>query len=178
MSQPFLGEIRPFGFNFAPRGWAMCAGQILSIAQNTALFSLLGTTYGGNGQTTFALPDLRARAAVGAGQGPGLSEYDLGEMGGTTSVTLLSNQMPSHTHLPLAVSGAGNRRDPFTIEPPTVGHRWAGSAHDQYSAFGPDTTMAPNLIGIAGGSQPHANESPYLTVNFCISLEGIFPSRN
>ena len=177
MSQPFLGEIRPFGFNFAPVGWATCSGQILPIAQNTALFALLGTTYGGNGQTTFALPNLQGRAPVGAGQGPGLDEYDLGQQGGSTSVTLLLNEIPVHTHLPQASDLPGDERDPFSIVP-SVGHRWAGSDHNQYVASLVDANMNSTLIGVAGGSNPHPNESPYLAVNFCIALEGIFPARN
>ena len=177
MTQPFLGEIRPFPYNFAPRGWAFCDGQLLPISQNTALFSLLGTTYGGNGQTTFALPDLQGRAPIGAAQGPGLANYSLGEQAGVTEVTLTLNELPAHTHQPLASSATGDRRDPFAINPP-VGHRWAGSDHVQYSSLLADVDLAPNLIGITGGSQPHDNESPYLAINFCIAIEGIFPSRN
>lgn len=177
MSTPFIGEIRPFAFDFAPVGWAICQGQILPIAQNTALFALLGTTYGGNGQTTFALPHLAGRAPVGEGQGPGLSSYQLGEQSGTETVTLVSNQMPSHTHFAAASTSAGNRRDPFSISPP-AGNRWAASGHDQYAASGNGTPMHPQLVGLSGGNQPHDNRSPYLTIVYCICLEGVFPPRN
>src|SRR5690349_3101496 len=126
MADPYLGEIRPFAFNFPPKGWAFCDGQILPINQNQALFSLLGTTYGGNGVTTFALPNLRGRAAVGDGQGPGLATHFLGESAGTTSVTLTQNEMPGHNHVPQASSAAGTQRDPFPI-PLSTGNRWAAS---------------------------------------------------
>jgi len=177
MSQAFLGEIRPFAFDFPPRGWALCNGQILAINQNTDLFSLLGTTYGGNGTTTYALPNLQGRAPISAGQRPGLSNYNLGEVGGVPTVTLTVSQLAAHTHLPQASSGAGNQRDPFPI-PPAAGYRWAGSDHPQYSAIGSDTAMAPGIVGAVGGGQGHQNESPYLTLSFCIALTGVFPSRN
>ena len=167
MSQPFYGQIQPFGFNFAPRGWAMCNGQILPIAQNTALFSLLGTTYGGNGQTTFALPDLRSRVPVHFGQGPGLSNYDLGQQGGGETVTLTAAEMPVHTH---GATGSST----FTTKNP------GGKVPAPGGAYGTpaDTSMDPAMIQAAGGSQPHANIQPYLAINWCIALEGIFPSRN
>ena len=169
MSEPFLGQIMLVPYNFAPRGWAFCTGQILPIAQNTALFSLLGTTYGGNGQTTFALPDLRGRVPISSGQGPGLSSYDLGEVGGEESVTLLVNELPAHNHL----VGASD-----------VEVAQGSVPKDQVLALGnyygptPDTVMAVNMIQPTGGSQPHENRQPYLTLNYCIALEGIFPSRN
>ena len=169
MSEPFLGQIQAFGFNFAPRGWAFCSGQILSIAQNTALFSLLGTTYGGNGQTTFALPDLRGRTPLHMGQGPGLSSYDLGQVAGTESVTLLSTQMPAHNHTHVASSGPPADNLP--------GGNFVAAAAI-YAASPGDSVMAPSSIGIAGGNQPHPNMQPYLVLNWCIALEGIFPSRN
>lgn len=168
MATPFLGTIQPFGFNFAPRGWAMCNGQILSINQNIALFSLLGTTYGGNGQTTFALPDLRSRVPIHHGQGPGLSAYSLGEQAGQENVTLTVNEMPLHSH---GVGATGT----FATKNP------GGQVPAPGGAYGspPDATnMDANMIRAAGGSQPHSNIQPYLALNFCIALEGIFPSRN
>ena len=176
MSEPFLGEIRMFGGNFAPVGWAFCSGQLLPIAQNTALFSLLGTTYGGNGQTTFALPDLRGRVPMSFGQGPGLSPRNLGEAAGSEGVTLLTTQMPSHNH---AANGAtGN-----ATAPSPQGGVWAqqvdsqGGTGNGYTAA-PNTTMSPQAIGQAGGNQPHDNLQPYLCVNFIIALQGIYPSRS
>jgi microcystin-dependent protein len=171
MSEPFYGEIRMFGFNFAPRGWAFCNGQILPIAQNTALFSLLGTMYGGNGQTTFALPDLRGRVPIHQGQGPGLSNYTMGQVAGTETVTLTVNEMPQHIHqvAPPSSTNSANASRPTNNIP-------AGGQF--YTAPPGNGTMAPFPSGIAGGSQPHQNIQPYLTVNFCIALEGIFPSRN
>jgi len=172
-----IAEIRLFAGNFAPRGWAFCQGQILSIAQNTALFSLLGTTYGGNGQTTFALPDLRGRVPVGTGQGPGLPSVNLGEMAGAPTHTLISTEMPAHNHTAQAtgVSSAGNTTAPG-------GAAWAGStARDNvYSTSAPNTPMAANTVsvGLAGGSQPHNNMQPYLGMNYIIALEGVYPSRN
>jgi len=173
----YIAEIRLFAGNFAPRGWAFCQGQILSIAQNTALFSLLGTTYGGNGQTTFALPDLRGRTAVGPGQGPGLPNVGLGEMAGETNHTLIITEMPAHNHSAQAAgnSGAGDSASPN-------GNTWATStARDNlYINAAPDGPMAPNTVtvGIAGGSQPHNNMQPYTGLNYIICMEGIYPSRN
>lgn len=162
-----------FAGNFAPRNWALCNGQILPISQNTALFSILGTTYGGNGQTTFALPDLRSRVPVHPGQGLGLSPYTLGQQGGTETVTLLSNQMPAHTHL-LACNGSSAGATSAT-------NNFSGSlargATGTYAATS-DNTMNPAAIGVAGGSQPHENLQPFLAVNFIIATSGLFPSRN
>ncbi|MEQ1936087.1 MAG: tail fiber protein [Fimbriimonadaceae bacterium] len=170
MSDPFLGEIRPFGFNFPPRGWALCSGQILPIAQNQALFSLLGTTYGGNGQTTFALPNLNERVANSQGQGPGLSNYDLGQVGGASEATLLQSQIPSHGH---SVSTAAS---PTTNSP--VGALPASSVgHALYDST-VNSAMAPDTIAPAGGSQPHENMQPTLVINYSIALQGIFPPRN
>ncbi|HZR02428.1 MAG TPA: tail fiber protein [Burkholderiales bacterium] len=174
MSSPFLGEIRMVGFNFAPRGWAMCNGQILPISQNTALFALLGTNYGGNGQTTFALPDLRSRKPLHFGQGPGLSTVSLGEEGGVESVTLSSGQMPQHSHTLTAAANVATTSDPTNT-------LLAGKPR-----FGKDVYTPPaNLVamnaadvGSSGGSNPHDNMQPYLVVNFVIALQGIFPSRN
>ena len=171
MSEPFIGELRLFPYNFAPRGWAFCNGQILSIAQNTALFSLLGTTYGGNGQTTFALPDLRGRVPISSGQGPGLANYVLGQQAGAETVTLTVNNMPSHNHAVQASTEDATSSQPGGKIPAAVG---AGA----YGGPAADTTMAGNMIGIAGNSQPVSIVQPYLTLNWCIALEGIFPSRN
>jgi microcystin-dependent protein len=176
MSQPFIGEIRLFGGNFAPRNWAFCNGQLLSIAQNTALFSLLGTTYGGNGQTTFALPDLRGRVPLHSGQGPGLSPRTLGESSGTETVTLLASQMPAHNHGLAGFAGEGGSSSPENsfIAEPVDG---SGNVLPAFSGIG-NTSLNPASIGAAGGSQPHNNIQPYLCVNFIIALQGIFPSRN
>jgi microcystin-dependent protein len=171
VSEPFLGEIRIFGFNFAPRGWAFCQGQILSISENTALFALLGTTYGGNGQTTFALPDLRGRVANSFGQGPGLANYDLGEVSGSENVTLNSSQMPQHSHGVVANGGAATETRPDGGVP-------ARTAAPAYATAPDGTAMNGGMIGPAGGSQPFSNLPPFLTLNFCIALQGIFPSRN
>lgn len=170
-AEPFLGEIMLVPYNFAPRGWAFCQGQILSIAQNTALFSLLGTTFGGNGQTTFALPDLRGRCAVSAGQGPGLSPYDLGEVTGTETVTLNVQQLPPHPHTVAAVDDDATVGIPAAALPANI-------AAKGYSKAAANTTMSPTMIGGGGGNQPHPNIQPLLCLNYCIALEGIFPSRN
>jgi microcystin-dependent protein len=177
MSDPFIGEIIMFGGNFAPRGWAFCNGQLLPIAQNTALFSILGTTYGGDGKTTFALPDLRGRVAISPGQGPGLSNYQLGQAGGTESVTLTTAQIPAHNHLLAANSSAGDQSSPLGNFPAAVNDPGAGSQSNGYSATS-NGTMAGTASTPAGGSQPHTNIEPFLCVNFIIALEGIFPSRN
>jgi microcystin-dependent protein len=173
LSQYFLGEIRMFGGNFPPHGWALCNGQTLSIQQNTALFALLGTFYGGNGTTTFCLPNLQSRFPVHMGQGPGLSYYAIGEIGGTEAVSLTVNQIPQHSHVPQAASGQGTASSPSNAV-------WAESALNNYSASAPDpsSNMAPGALSVAGGSQPHNNMPPYLVVNFIIALVGIFPSRN
>ena len=179
MSEPFIGEIIMFAGNFNPRGWALCQGQILSIAQNTALFSILGTTYGGNGQTTFALPDLRGRVPVGQGQGPGLSPYSLGQQAGNETVTLTIQQMPSHNHLINANEGNG------TSQAPANGFLSGGivpssgnAAVSNYRNSTDGTVLANTSVSLSGGNQPHNNIQPYLCINFIIALEGIFPSRN
>ena len=169
MASPFLGQISLFGFNFAPRGWAFCQGQILSIAQNTALFSLLGTTYGGNGQTTFALPDLRGRVPVGQGQGPGLPNVSLGEVSGEPTHTLISTEIPAHSHTLYAFSTTGTETVPANGVPANT----QGSVNATA-----DTAFATAAVAPAGGSQPHNNMQPYLGLNFSIAIEGIFPSRN
>jgi microcystin-dependent protein len=171
MTAPFVGEIRMFGFNFAPRNYAFCHGQIMSIAQNTALFSLLGTTYGGNGQTTFALPNLIGRAPMSFSQGPGLSPRDLGEVGGSESVALLSTEMPAHGH---AMSAQSSRADRANAS----GAALAASADPVYSSGSSVGPMHAQAIGFTGGNQPHNNMQPYMAINFCIALLGIFPARN
>lgn len=170
-AEPFIGEIMLVPYNFAPRGWAFCNGQILSIAQNTALFSLLGTTYGGNGQTTFALPDLRGRCALSSGQGPGLANYSLGEVTGTENVTLNGTQIPPHNHSVAAVDDDATTSTPAAALPANISAKG-------YSKAAANTTMNPTMIGGGGGNQPHPNLQPLLVLNYCIALEGIFPSRN
>jgi microcystin-dependent protein len=172
VSDPFLGEIKIVGFNFAPRGYAQCNGQILPIAQNTALFSLLGTTYGGNGQTTFALPDLRSRVPVHVGQGPGLSPYDLGQTGGSETVTLTAGQLAPHNHT-VNSSTTATSKNPSNNVPAVTG---AGSSYAETPT--PGTTMNPGMVTGGGGGQSHDNLQPYLCINFVIALEGIYPSRN
>src|SRR3954447_11939499 len=172
MTDPFLGEIRLFPYTFAPQGWALCNGQIMSISQNTALFSLIGTIYGGNGQTTFALPDLRGRVAVSSGQGPGLSTYDVGQTGGLESVLLAESQMPSHNH-EMAVNGATSGSE-------KPNNRYLGRASNgtAYAGTSNGRTLNPNAVARSGGGQPHENRPPHLTLNYCIALEGIFPARD
>lgn len=174
--EPFIGMVGLFGFNFEPRGWAYCGGQILSIAQNSALFALLGTTYGGNGQTTFALPDLRGRVPIGQGQGPGLTPRTIGEVSGTETVTLLQSQMPAHNH-PMTVSATiGTQNNPSEAFL-AVATDLNEQAINVYGTT-PNSIANPQAIGIAGGTQPHQNMQPYLVMNYCIALEGIFPPRN
>lgn len=179
MSTPFIAEIRTFSFIFAPKGWAMCNGQLLSIAQNTALFSLLGTTYGGNGQTNFALPDLRSRTPVHWGQGPGLPSVNLGQTGGEENHTLLVTELPAHTHSFTASTSAATRRlvaggifaDDVDTQPV-----------DYFATFNAPNSSYVNLNPLSmsntGNSQAHNNMQPYLVLNVCIALQGIFPSRN
>ncbi len=173
MASPFVAEIRIFPFNFAPTGWALCDGQILPISQNTALFSLLGTTYGGNGQSTFALPNLQGSVPMFWGQGPGLSLHDLGEIGGSDFVTLLQSEIPAHSHAVSASVADGISQSP-------VNERLAtGVGIGAYGpAGGPLTQLSPNALVPAGGSLPHNNMMPYLTLNFCIALQGVFPPRS
>lgn len=172
MADPFIAEIRIFPFNFAPKGWAFCDGQLLPLSQNTALFSLLGTTYGGNGKTTFALPDLRGAAPMHPGQGPGLSLHDLGEASGTETVTLLQSEMPSHPHsLRVAAGDPADHFDPtgMVLSRSNNGHAWAPPSQL--------VAMESNMISPVGGSLPHNNLMPYLTLNFCIAMQGVFPPR-
>jgi len=173
-----IGVVTTFAANFAPRNWAMCNGQLMSIAQNTALFSILGTTYGGNGQTNFALPDLRGRVPVHTGQGPGLSNYSLGQVGGTETATLNSNQIPAHAHNGLATLKQSASSDDGSDSTPNGAYpsRFTGA----YSTT-TNTNMLPppnGNTGLAGGSQPFSIRPPFLTLNYIICLFGIFPSRN
>jgi microcystin-dependent protein len=173
MSDPFVAEIRIFGFNFAPRGWAFCDGQLLPISQNTALFSLCGTFYGGDGKSTFALPNLQGSAAMHPGQGPALSEHFLGETAGEETVTLLQSEIPAHTHNAQVVGG-----DPGELQGPSPTRSIARSGNGfGYVGGTPNVTLAPQALPVAGGSLPHNNMQPYLTLNFCIALQGIFPAR-
>lgn len=167
MGDAFIGEIFLVSFDFAPRNWALCNGQLLPIAQNQALFALIGTTFGGNGTTNFALPDLRGRVAMGEG-----NAHVLGERTGAESVTLFANQMPAHTHAANCSSATGNQAAPG-------GNTWAKSTNDNlYSTAAPDTAMNAAVVQNAGGGQPHENRQPYLVLNYVIALAGIFPSRN
>ncbi|HTJ26130.1 MAG TPA: tail fiber protein [Candidatus Limnocylindria bacterium] len=175
MSQPYLGTIMMFGGNFAINGWAMCNGQQLAISSNTALFSILGTSFGGNGTQTFGLPDFRGRVPIHQGQGLGLSTYVLGENGGTENTTLLYNQMPSHTHLVNASSVAGNA---VTTTNTVLASENTGQKPELYSTNAPNTTMNPLMIQNAGGNQPFSIMQPYLCVTFLVALVGVFPSRN
>jgi microcystin-dependent protein len=174
MADPFVAEIRIFPFNFAPNGWAFCDGQLMPLSQNTALFSLLGTTYGGNGKSNFALPNMQGNVPMHPGQGPGLSLHDLGETGGSETVTLLESEIPSHSHsvgaqtVPLggvaAPAGA-------TLSRPASGTLY-------FTGGSPSlVTMSPSVIAPVGGNQPHTNLQPYVTLNFCIALQGVFPPR-
>jgi microcystin-dependent protein len=164
MSDPYIGEIRMFAGNFAPNGWLLCQGQLVSISDYDTLFNLIGTTYGGDGQNTFALPNLQSRVPVHQG-----SAYPLGSVGGAESVTLLSQQLPVHTHQVMGTDTAGTSSSP-------AGNVWAAGAVNAYTASAPNATMSPAAFAPAGGSQPHDNLPPYLVVNFIISLFGIYPS--
>jgi len=176
MADQFVGEIRIFPFNFPPTGWAFCNGQLLPISQNTALFSLLGTFYGGDGKSTFALPDLQGAAAMFWGQGSGLSERFLGEQNGSQTVTLITTEIPSHTHIAMAKSPGGTSNPTGLV----WGTSNAGKVAALFyaSAAASPVNMNPAALSIAGGSQPHNNMPPYLTLNYCIALQGIFPPRS
>ena len=169
-SSPYIGEIMPVSFSYPPRGWALCNGQLLPIAQNQALFSLLGTTYGGNGQTTFALPDLRGRAAISSGQGPGLAPYTLGESAGSESVSLAISELPTHRHV-VSAAAAG-------LSPSPVGNLPAVQKGHQIYAPAPGAALAADTVAPRGGSQPHNNMQPYICINYCIALIGVFPPHN
>jgi microcystin-dependent protein len=175
MSNPFVAEIRIFTGNFAPTGWAFCQGQLLPLSQNTALFSLLGTFYGGNGKSNFALPDFQGRAPINQGQGPGLSQRFIGEESGSESVTLIQSEMPAHSH---QLRGSSAPADQLSA----ANNVWAASSGGRtppplYSTT-QNTTMAPNELNVTGGSLPHNNMHPYLTLNFIIALQGVFPPRS
>lgn len=176
MSDPYIGEIRMFGGNFAPRGWALCQGQLLGIAQNSALFAILGTSFGGNGTTNFGLPDLQGRVPMNWGQGVGLASRTLGEQGGSETVILQTQQMPAHNHMMMVADAAGDQPSPsgnFIAQ--TIGGD--GSPLNGFTGSGANSTMNPSSISVTGNSQPHGNMQPYLAVTFIIALEGIFPPR-
>ena len=174
MADPFVAEIRIFPFNFAPKGWAWCDGQLLPLSQNTALFSLLGTTYGGDGKSNFALPDLQGSAPMHPGQGPGLSLHDLGESGGSDTVTLLRSEMPAHPHTMQANAAQADLQAP---NPSRVLARASGGSVYQDNSSANLVAMAPEALTPAGGDQPHNNLQPYLTFYFNIALQGVFPPR-
>jgi microcystin-dependent protein len=171
-SPPFVGQVMAAGFNFAPRGWALCNGQLLPISQYTALFSLLGTNFGGDGRTTFGLPDLRSRIPIGAGQGNGLSDYTLGEMVGFEGITLTLGELASHSHQAVAFGRAGDGTTPTSSV-------WAagGAVNDSWYSAAANSAMSPLCTTRAGGNLPHENRQPFLVLNFIIALEGIFPPR-
>jgi len=169
--QPFVGQIKIFAFNFNPRGHALCNGQLLSIATNTALFSLLGTTYGGNGVNNFALPNLQSRIAIHFGQGPGLPNYTMGQLAGEENHTLIAGEMPQHNHFAVSTTNQSDQ----TYPPNTL---WAVGGSSQGYTSSASGTMAPTALAQAGGNQPHNNMQPFLVVNYSIALVGIFPSRN
>lgn len=170
MAESYIGEIRMFGGNFAPEGWAFCDGRLLPIAGNEALFSLIGTTYGGDGQTTFALPDLRGRAPMDMGQGRGLTPRAIGELAGAETATLNADRMPAHNHAVAAASSKGTVVSPENAI-------WAATSDDtKYSNGNPGTTMAANALGSTGGARPHENMQPFQVISFIISLSGIYPS--
>jgi microcystin-dependent protein len=179
MADPFVAEIRIFGFNFAPKGWAFCNGQLLPLSQNTALFSLLGTTYGGDGKSTFALPDMQGSAPMQPGQGQGLSLRDLGEQGGSETVTLLPSEMPVHVHTVNATTINANTDQPTGAILARGNYNLQGNsgAVPMYSAAAPNARMGFQAMAVAGGDLPHNNMQPYLTLNFCIALQGVFPPR-
>jgi microcystin-dependent protein len=172
MADPFVAEIRIFPFNFAPKGWAWCDGQLMPLSQNTALFSLLGTTYGGDGKSNFALPDLQGRAPMHPGQGPGLSLHDLGETGGSETVTLLESEIPAHPH-----GLMGYPHDPADRFIPTGAALCRSNNGQAWAAANSLGSMSPSALGPAGTDQPHNNMQPYLTFFFCIALQGVFPPR-
>lgn len=175
MADPFVAEIRIFPFNFAPKGWAFCDGQLLPISQNTALFSLLGTVYGGDGKSTFALPNLQGSAAMHPGQGQGLSLRDLGEIGGAENVTLLVSEIPFHTHTLRGFTEAGDQFGPGPAGTSVLTRSNGGAMYNTTASN--FVTMAPQALSPSGGSLPHNNMQPYLTLNFCIAMQGVFPSR-
>ena len=174
MADPFVAEIRIFPFNFAPKGWAFCDGQLLPLSQNTALFSLLGTTYGGDGKSNFALPDLQGSAPMHPGQGPGLSLHDLGEVGGSETVTLLESEIPAHGHTLRANTDFADVQTPSSAR--SIARSQNANAYKAPSGQ-PQVAMSPSALAPAGGGQPHNNMQPYLTLNFNIALQGVYPPR-
>jgi microcystin-dependent protein len=196
MSDPFLGQITLFAFNYAPNGWAQCLGQLLPISQNTALFSILGTNYGGDGKSTFALPNLQGSAAIASGQGPALSWYPVGDAGGSSTVTLVASEMAQHSHAFIASSDQASAQGPAgnllaqavrpagAPVPASAGELEAPAPQQVQANFYSQTianahsALAPNAIGPAGGGQPHNNMQPYLALNFCIAMMGIYPPRD
>lgn len=175
MAEPFIGEIKMVGFNFAPQGWAFCDGALLSIQQNSALFSLLGTYYGGDGRSTFGLPDLRGRVPIHQGQGPGLSQYVLGELAGSETVTVTPGQMPAHNHLIEAASDPGNTRSAGGA---VLAKEAAGQTAVYNTTAAAGTPLRSDSMTMSGGNQPHPNVQPFLCVNFIIALVGIYPTRS
>jgi microcystin-dependent protein len=173
VADPFVAEIRIFPFNFAPKGWAFCAGQLLPLSQNTALFSLLGTTYGGDGKSNFALPNMQGNASMHPGQGPGLSLHDLGETGGSETVTLLESEIPSHPHNLMATAVTGTQSLPTSNSISRV----SGATPYLAPAGAPLVSFSGQAVTPTGGDQPHNNMQPYLTLNYCIALQGVFPAR-
>jgi len=171
-AEPFIGQIAVVAFNYAPQGWAKCEGQLMSIQQNSALFALLGTTYGGDGVSTFRLPDLRGRVPMGDGSGPGLTPRVLGEMSGSETNTLTIGQMPMHSHTVNASTVDGDQNLPTNSIPANT-----KALDKEYTATAPNTTMSPGMIGVSGGSQPVNNMQPYLTLTYIIATQGIWPSR-
>jgi microcystin-dependent protein len=179
MSSPFVAEIRIFACNFAPMGWAQCNGQLLPISQNTALFSLLGTTYGGDGKSTFALPNFEGTVPIGQGQGSGLSQYSLGQEGGSDTVTLLTSEMPAHNHFLNADAGTATTSTPGSrlyMKAQAV-NQGVTSLVALYTTAAPNTQLSFSALSVAGSSFPHNNMMPYLTLNFCIAMQGVFPPR-
>lgn len=179
MSTPFVAQVNLFPFNFAPKGWAFCQGQLIPISQNTALFSLVGTLYGGDGKSTFALPDLQGAVPVHQGQGPGLQIYDIGQSGGETEVALLESEMPAHNHTLFAESVAATTNSANgTLLAEGVGGSLRGRfTVNTYAPAGAATQLAPAQLGSTGANAPHNNLQPYLTLNWCIALQGVFPPR-
>jgi microcystin-dependent protein len=174
MANPFVAEIRIFPFNFPPKGWAFCNGQLMALSQNTALFSLLGTTYGGDGKSNFALPNLQGNVPMHPGQGPGLSLHDLGETGGSDTVTLLTSEMPSHNHTAGCIDG---RTVSGQVSSPAGAVFSKAAANSYISGANANQTMNQNMVGPIGGNLPHNNLMPYLTLNICIALQGVYPPR-
>lgn len=176
--ESYIGSISMFAGDFAPKGWALCKGQLLPVAQYQALFSILGTIYGGDGRTTFALPNLCGRVPLGPGNGPGLTPRTIGESSGAETVTLLPTQIPPHSHLIQATTNAASTNNPNGNFLATTTDSSGGTTIDSYANAGANTTLNPQSISVVGGGQPHENMQPYLAINFIICLEGVYPSRN